>query len=184
MSDGWVQKANSQYQTHEPVLLRLTKNTQTVSCLTDFFSGNFQKKKKGYSWMFVFKGSITTFYYTSDFDESGLDEFQFRITDCYDKSRQKHFMFRLPSTLLLFFMIINFILNHHYLFNSKATNRDIMEQYKTNLKNSVLLALVEGMAVQPIRIQDLKVSCFCLFLSDIELFLIEGKTNCNCKDRF
>ena len=55
---------------------------------------------------------------------------------------------------------------------------------KTNLKNSVLLALVEGMAVQPIRIQDLKVSCFCLFLSDIELFLIEGKTNCNCKDRF
>jgi hypothetical protein len=57
-----------------------------------------------------------------------------------------------------------------------------MEQYKANLKASILLALVDNMAVQPIRIQDLQVdecilnALFCEKMSLIAIYLIRSSS--------
>ncbi len=100
MANSWLQKSKLQYQFHEPVLLTITffvpQTDKQEPVGLNLFS-KFGKKVKKYIYFVILKKRIPVHYYMYDFDETGLDFFDFNIMNCADGIPRKQLSFNLPS---------------------------------------------------------------------------------------
>ncbi len=106
MADGWFEKSKLQYEGHEPAFLDVFVSKPAVNKETkqDYIVRLSGKLAFGFEQTiesFYSKETTVTHYSFYDFDESGLDAFQFKISNCFDRKFKKHFMFRLPSSFLI-----------------------------------------------------------------------------------